>query len=379
MKKICYICTISDTIKAFFIPQLQFLAKNGFDVTVVCSEDETLVTLLGKEIHYKCIEIPRGVAFIKMAKSLYQLIIFFKKNNFDFIQYSTPNAAFCSAIAAKLVGCKIRNYHCMGFRYLGFEGMKKKFFKLLERITCSLSSYVECVSNSNMELGISEKLFKKEKVTVVFNGSSGGVDLHRFNYLYRELWRNEIRSILNIDNKEFVFGFVGRITKDKGVEELINSFESLGIPSKLLIVGNLEKDHNIDKYVLNSAYKNSDIIFVGSVNNIEKYYASMDVLVLPSYREGFGNVIIESEAMGTPVIVSNIPGPKDAMLNGITGMLVEPKDVDELRSSMEHLYKTYFNYDYGLQCVNYVKKNFDNEILCKEILKRKKKLLRDMS
>ena len=109
----------------------------------------------------------------------------------------------------------------MGFRYLGFRNITREVFKSIEKITCYLSTHIECVSKTNLELGITEKLFSKDKATVVFNGSTGGVDLKKFNINYRKQWRTELRRKYGIDEKDFVYGFVGRITRDKGINELL--------------------------------------------------------------------------------------------------------------------------------------------------------------
>ena len=214
MIKICYVVTIPLTIESFFIPQLQYLAANGFDVTVVCSYDSKLQEKLGDSIRFLPIEIPRGISVSGSILALKSLTQFFKKEKFDLIQYSTPNAAFYSSIAAKRANCKVRNYHLMGLRYLGASGIGRIVLKTLERITCHNSTSIECVSKSNMEMGIKEGLFPKEKVTVVWNGSTGGVDLSRFDFSKRQQWRMEIRKEIGYSGSDFVYGFVGRITKD---------------------------------------------------------------------------------------------------------------------------------------------------------------------
>ena len=118
IRKICYVVTIPTTIRSFFMSQLQYLAKPGFDVSVSCARDEKLLEDMGKGIHYIPTDIPRGISFGGSIKAVKELINIFKREKFDLIQYSTPNAALYASIAAKIVGCKIRNYHLMGFRYL---------------------------------------------------------------------------------------------------------------------------------------------------------------------------------------------------------------------------------------------------------------------
>lgn len=371
-RKICYVVTVAVTIRAFFVSQLRYLADNGFEVTVICSPDALLSTDLGGNVRYIPLAIPRGISFVGMLRSIFALFRLFKREQFELIQYSTPNAAFCSALAGWLAGCQKRNYHLMGFRYLGASGVLKWGLKQLERITCRLSTSVECVSASNLDFGVAEGIFPEKKTVVVWNGSSGGVDLGKFNFARRNEWRCGVRAALGYDKEDFIFGFAGRITRDKGVNEILSAFHRLQKPAKLLLVGNAEGLNTLDQALLAMAKRNKDIIFHKSVNDIERYFAAMDVLLLPSYREGFGNVIVEAAAVGTPAIVSNIPGPVDAVEEGKTALTVPPKDPNALLAAMDRLNgRQVFEPAY---CNAFVVGHFDSERLNREILKRKMQL-----
>lgn len=372
--KICYVVTVPVTIRAFFIPQLKYLAENGFDVSVVCSKDDFLQKELGEKITYYPMEIPRGMSFWGSLKAIGHLIQFFKKEKFDLIQYSTPNAAMYASIAGRLTKIQVRNYHLMGFRYLGASGISKRILKMMEIISCRNSTHIECVSKSNLEIGIKEKIFEKDKAVVVWNGSSGGVDLKRFDYSKRTEYRNEIRSKFGISKDEFVFGFVGRITRDKGVNEILEAF-SLIENAKLLMIGNVEEKESLNSVLYQNSLSDCNIVYTGLVSDVEKYYAALDVLLLPSYREGFGNVVIEAAAMGTPAIVSNIPGPIDAIKKNTTAVVVHPQNTAELYVAMKKMQETDCTL-MGAVALNYVKLHFCSEILCEKIVERKKKLLR---
>lgn len=373
MKKICYIVTIPLTIKAFFIRQLKYLADNGFDVSVVCSPDNNLQCELGEKIKFIPVEIPRGLSVLGSILAIKRIYRIFKKEYFDLIQYSTPNAAFYSSIAGKLAGVKNRNYHLMGFKYLGANGFSRLIFKVIEKITCKFSTSIECVSNSNLKLGIDEGIFKPNKATVIWNGSTGGIDLERFDYSNRNIYRNEIREKYHIGKNEFVYGFVGRITRDKGVNEILEAFNSID-NAKLMLVGDIDDRDSLNNTLYENSLKDLNVIYISNVNDVEKYYCAMDVLLLPSYREGFGNVIIEAAAMGTPAIVSDIPGPIDAIEENQTAIKVQPNDAEELAYEMrEFVKKDYINM--GKEAHIFVSSNFNSDILNEYILKRKKELL----
>lgn len=375
MIKICYVVTIPLTIESFFIPQLQYLASNGFDVTVVCSNDSSLQEKLGESIRFYPIDIPRGISVGGSIYAIKALTHFFKKEKFDLVQYSTPNAAFYSSIAAKRADCKVRNYHLMGLRYLGASGIGRIVLKTLERIACNNSTSIECVSKSNMEMGIKEGLFPKEKVIVVWNGSTGGVDLSRFDYNNRAQWRREVRSVLGYNENDFVYGFVGRITRDKGINELLKAYFSLNTDAKLFLIGNMEGEQTLDSGLLEWARECPNVQFHDVVSDIERYYAALDVLVLPSYREGFGNVVIEAGAVGTPAIVSNIPGPIDTIDEGQTALTVEVKNASDLAEKMKMIREIHYK-AMGQNAARFAKEKFDGEMLCKKILERKQQLLR---
>ena len=374
MKKICYVATIPGTIESFFIPQLRYLSENGYSVTVVCAYSDSLQIQLGGKVIFHSIDIPRGISFAGSVKAIQELTAFFKLEQFDLIQYSTPNAAFYASIAAKAVGCKVRNYHLMGLRYLGASGMGRAILKTIEKIACANSTSIECVSKSNMELGIREGLFPREKVTVVWNGSTGGVDLAKFDYARRDQWRGEIRGELGYSDNDFVYGFVGRITRDKGINELLEAYFRLNSDAKLLLVGEIEDEQTLNQELFEKAKKDSNVVIHNAVSDIERYYAAIDVLILPSYREGFGNVVIEAGAVGTPAIVSHIPGPIDTIDPGVTALTVPVKDAKALADAMERMRQVdYVNM--GRSAARFAKEKFDSNVLCEKILERKQTLL----
>lgn len=379
MKKICYITTVALSIRSFFIPQLKHLAENGYDVTVICSPDDNLQNDLGEGIKYIPVSIARGVSPMTLGKSIMELRKVFKQEKFDIVQYSTPNAGFCGSIAAKLAGVKVRNYHLMGLRYLGMGGIARKLFKALEKMSCALSTHVECITPSNLELCIKEKLFKADKGTMVWNGSTGGVNMDRFDVGNRENWRNEVRSELGIDENEIVFGFVGRLTKDKGVNEILEAFRNLSDKAKLLIVGVKEGTDTLEPELWQYAEESDRITILDFKTDIERYYSAMDVLLLPSYREGFGMVIAESAAVGTPSIVSNIPGPVDVIDEGRTALTVEVRNARDLQDKMEYMLNNPdIIHNMSENCAEFIKEKFDSKALNEKILERKDKLLGEL-
>ena len=373
MKKICYLTTIKDSISAFFVPQLNYLSENGFEVTVISDRSLQYSKKLSNRVRRIDIDIPRGVSLLGTVRSITVLKRIFKKERYDMVQYSTLNASFCASIAAKKAGIRIRNYHMMGFRYQGFSGINRLIFRNIEKLTCAMSTSIECVSKGIRQFGIDEKIFKAEKAVVVWNGSTGGVDVKRFDVSKREPWRKTIRDQLGIAQEEFVFLFAGRITGDKGINELLKAFMNLHIDAKLVMVGNQEGLNTINAGLWEKAIANDNIIIRPAVTNIEEYYASADCLVLPSYREGFGNVLIESACTGTTCIASDIPGPSE-IIDNIGGYKCRVKDANDLRDKMRIVIRNRQRH-IPVDIANRAALFYDADTLNKEILKRKQQLL----
>ncbi len=377
-KKICFVTTTRISIESFFVPQIKYLAKNGFDVTVVCTPKGDMQGLLGDTVRYVPIDIPRGISFFGSFSAISKMKKFFKKERFDIVQYSTPNAAMYASIASRLTGVKIRNYHIMGFRYLGSSGIGGMLLKAIEMISCKNSTDFECVSPSNRKFGIENGFFTEENSCVVWNGSSGGVDLKKFDVSKRTEYRNEIRSRHGIKNDEFVFGFVGRVTRDKGINEILSAFKKMN-GAKLLMVGDLSEAGTLDSALYSQSKENESIIYTNEVSDVEKYMAAIDVLLFPSYREGFGNVVIEAAAMKTPAIVSDIMGPIDAVLKDESAIVVPPRDEASLADAMSKVMNDIDIAKMGNTAYDFVKSGFDSDIMCQKVLERKNELIKRLS
>lgn len=381
MKKICFITTVPITLNAFVLKTAEHIYNNtDWDITFICDYDADFANSLPEYIHYIPVKMSRGIS-ASGIKSMFEIKKIFKREKFDLIQYSTPNASLYASLAGWLTKVPIRLYCQWGMVFVGFEGVKRKIFKTIEKLVCKLSTHIEPDSKSNLEFSISQGLYPKEKGTVIWNGSACGINLEKFDISKKEEYRRNIRGQYHLKESDFVFGFIGRITSDKGVNELFSSFKMLvenGCESYLMIVGNIESDETIDKDLYHWAKTSDNVIFVGYTNVVEQYLSAMDVYVLPSYREGFGMGVIEAEAMGVPVIVTDIPGPIDAMLDGKTGLTVPKKDICALHNAMkELLYNKETAFSYGENGIIYAKNNFEQKQLFAKILKDRKKLLKE--
>lgn len=341
MKKICFVTTIPMTIKAFVLDTAKYLHEKGdFDISFICNNDEEFAASLPEYIHYYSVSMERGIS-LGGFKAMFAMKRIFKEQKFDLVQYSTPNASCYASLAAWLAKIPVRLYCQWGIAYVGFIGIKRKIFKLEEKMVCKLSTWIEPDSFGNLSFSHKEGLYPENKGSVIWNGSASGVNLKKFDVSHKVEWREDIRKKYNISEDAKVFIFIGRVTKDKGINELFSAtkklFEEYG-DAYLLMVGANENSGSVDQKLYEWSVKEKRVIYCGFTNEVEKYLSASDVYILPSYREGFGSAVIEAEAMGIPVVVTDIPGPTDAMQKDTTGLIVKKGSVEELTIAMNRLY-----------------------------------------
>lgn len=338
MKNICFVTTISDTLDAFVVKFAEYLYANGdYDITFICNDDPEFRSRLPSYIHYIPVRMERGKLTSSFSATM-KLKEIFKEKRFDMVHYATINASLYSSIAAKLAHIPCRLYYQWGIRYVDFnKGIKRSAVKALIKMICNNSTVIECESKSIMEFGIKENLYNADKASIIGKGSACGVDLDKFDFSRKNVWRDEIRSKYNIPNDAFVFGYVGRITRDKGINELIEAYLRVQNDSTfLLIVGKFDNEQTLDQNILEIAKKEPHIIFTGPHRDTERYYSAMDVFASLSYREGFGIVVIEAGAMGVPGIVTTSIGQIDTACEAAKGLLVPAKNVDATAKKMEY-------------------------------------------
>lgn len=373
--KICYVTTIPATIQSFILPLAEYLHENtDWDISFICSDDEKFEKSLPEYINFYPVHMERGIS-VAGVKAMFQIKKILKKEKFDMVQYSTPNASLYTAMAAKLAKIPVRLYCQWGIAYVGFNGLKRKIFKIVEKFVCGLSTYVQPDSKSNLNFARSEGLYSEKKSSVIWNGSACGVSLDKFNVKRKNEYRSYIREKYNIGRDTFVYIFIGRVTRDKGINELLSAFKRLNDDSVLFLLGNNEVDTSVNRELYDWSLENKNIIYTGNVDDVERYLSAADCYVLPSYREGFGMSVIEAEAMGVPVIVTDIPGPVDAVIDNKTGLLVKKADEDSLLDAMKKIRELNYQ-DIGKEGHKFVSDNFDQKQLFDKIIESRNELLK---
>lgn len=379
MPKICFIATVPITLSIFVSSQSNILVERGWEVHWV-SSGRLDPDGLPEGVKYHSLSLSRSPSLIESVKSINTLFKLFRRERFEVVQYSSPIASLCAAIAGKVSGVPVRIYAQWGIRYVGFTGFPRKILKLLEKLSCSFSTVIQPDSFGNLEFAAQEKLYPRSKGQVVGNGSACGVDLQSFSLELKPQYRDQIRSQYGIADSAFVFGFVGSVRTDKGINEAVTAFMSL--PQKdrarsvLMLVGDTHFIGDLTPEVQHALKSSGSIIMTGPVTGVERYISAFDCLVFPSYREGFGMVVVESAAMAVPAIVTDIPGPSEAVKDGVTGKIVPLKDAAALFISMQaYLCEPAVAATHGLAARQLVEQKYERNSLMDAFIQNKHTLL----
>jgi glycosyltransferase involved in cell wall biosynthesis len=342
--RIARISTVPFFILTQLTAQIETINSAGASVTVITSNDE-----LGNNIaqlpycKFQPIYIPRQISFFADVVALYKLWKLFRNQSFDIVHSTTPKAGLLCAIAARLTSIPVRLHTFTGQTWLTMKIPKKILIKFCDRLIGLLNTRCYADSLSQKDFLVKSKIVSKKKISVLGSGSIAGVDTSRFtqdNFSIET--KNDIRCKLKVSNETVVILFVGRVTKDKGVYELLEAAHRLlsdGFDISLLIVGPFEQQ--VEEVLRPYAEQlcGNKVIFTGFSVNPEYFMSVADILCIPSYREGFGTVVIEAAAMGIPVVGTNIYGLSDAIVDGETGLLVEKKNVLQLKDALQKLIK----------------------------------------
>jgi glycosyltransferase involved in cell wall biosynthesis len=319
--------------------QIEALSASGMAVTVIASRDEMSDELtVNKSFTYVPVNIEREIHPVKDFLSLVTLASTFKKNKFDIIHSTTPKAGLLCAIAGFFSGTKVRLHTFTGQPWTTMSGVKRSILKSCDKVIGLLNTHCYADSDSQKNFLVSSGIIKAEKISVIGAGSLAGIDLDRFDpSRYSSEKLSALRADLDIPESGKVLLFVGRITPDKGIKELVSALS--GIVNKdsnifLVLVGPFESVGEAVVGQVRDDKVRNNIKIVGYSDEPEKYMALADLLCLPSYREGFGTVVIEAAAMGTPTIGTDIYGLSDAIVDGETGVLVPVKDAAALEKAI---------------------------------------------
>lgn len=342
--------------------RLRTLREAGFRVTLVSSPGALLTSTAAKEgVESVAIPMRREMAPVSDLLSLLRLCWLLWRLRPDMTEFSTPKAGLLGSIAAMLCGVPSRIYFLRGLKLETTTGVKRHILLAAERVASACSHMVLCNSESLRSQALALRVAPEAKLLILGSGSSGGVDVERFSP-----GPGILRARLGLPPDASVVGFVGRLTRDKGLPELIEAFIAILAArpqAHLLLVGWFDAAEDALSRELRSRIINHPRIHLtGYVADTAPYYRVMDVMVLPTWREGFPNVVLEAAATGIPVVTTLSTGSRDAVVPEVTGLLIPPGyPVAIFEAVLKLLCNPERRYRMGVAARAWVLKNYVND------------------
>jgi glycosyltransferase involved in cell wall biosynthesis len=378
--KLIRITTVPISLDKLLHNQLKFM-QQYYDVTAISSDEAELKRIAQSQgVAYKAIEMSRKITPFKDLISLIKLIVFLYQTKPIIVHTHTPKAGIIGMLAAKIVGVPHRLHTVAGLPLMEATGVKRKVLNFVEKLTYTCATNVYPNSNGLNDFIQEQHFTIPNKLKVIGNGSSNGIDTTYFDIsLFSDDQRQKLKTDLNILLDDFVFIFVGRLVSDKGINELVKAFteiNTLNRKTKLLLVGPLETELDpLNAETLKTIEQNQAIIYVGYQPDVRPYFAISNCLVFPSYREGFPNVVMQAGAMNLPVIASNINGCNEIIIQNVNGLLIDVKNPKAIVDAMKKM----LNNDMYNTCVYNSRKmiveRYEQSYIWSQILKEYSKLL----
>ena len=334
--KILHIITVSFVINHFFGRQFLYLKeKTGNEYHLGCTPSEDFIEF-SNELGYIPfeVEITREISPLKDLRAIIKIYRYIKINKIDKVVGHTPKGGMVAMIASFIANVSERVYFRHGIIYETSTGFKRFLLKNIDRLTGFFATKVVCVSNSVKERSETDQLNNFNKNIVLGLGTCNGIDTeNRFNPNKKSIETiNELKEKYKITSEDKIVGYVGRLVKDKGIDDLINAWKivKLSYPkAKLLLVGPIEDKDSISENSKKQILVDPSILFVGFVLDASYYFALMDIFILPTYREGFPTVSLEASSMNLPVVITKATGCTESILANQTGLFIsnEPQDI----------------------------------------------------
>lgn len=323
--------------------QLAHFREQGYEVHLACAPGPALSDVARREgvtVHEVVMD-REATSLLRDLRSLAAMIALMRQIRPDVVNAGTPKAGLIGMLAAWIVGVRARVYVLRGLRLETATGRTRRMLTFTEKLACRCAHRVVCVSDSLRERAVQTGLVSETKAIVVGSGSSNGVELERFRpdpALLREA--ATARERLGLDEDARTVGFIGRLTRDKGIVELIEAFERLYAEDssrRLLLVGDTEHGDPLPAHTHEVLDRHPGVVRAGFVAETAPYYQLMAVLCLPSYREGFPNAPLEAAAGGRPTVTTDATGARDSVADGTTGYVVPLGDVEALTAALGRL------------------------------------------
>ena len=378
MQRILEIINLPGSAQNFIGDQFSYFRENGgYDMHLICSPGSGIEDFAkAHRVKYFPVKIERRPSPCRDLKALWKIYKYIKRNKIDIVISHQEKSRLLGTVAAWLNRVPVRIIYAHGVLLDTMQGLKRKFFLFEGKLVSKLAHKIVCVSPSVMTRRVEIGMDKPEKQVLIGKGTCNGIDtINKFNpALYSKNIKHEMKQELGLNDDCFVVGFCGRIVRDKGIIELCDAVKILAekYPSrdmKLLVIGAFEKRDAVPEETAEFLQNSPLVKFTGRVpfEDIQKYYTPMDVIVLPSYREGFGLTTVEAGAMGVPAIVSRSTGCVDSILEGVAGLYADIDPVD-IANKIEKFFDKNYSQLLGTNARKHVAQNFEHEDVMRNTL-----------
>lgn len=336
MRHITYIVTDPLTLKVYLKPQCQALIEGQWQVSVICGGDKASLPapeeLQGVRVFH--VTMRREIDLIIDSIALIQILLVLARIRPTIVVAGTPKAGLLGMVASRLARIPLRIYQLHGLRVETAAGWRRRLFLLTERSACWCSHKVLCVSRSLKDKAVELRVCKSEKIVILGSGSCIGVHVPDYAPTPERIAAaSGLKEHLEIPPDALVVGFIGRLTKDKGIVDLWNAFGLIQQKISgvyLLLIGPFEKGDPIPEHTRLQIKESQYIRHVKWTDDPRPYLHLMDVLVLPTYREGLAGVLLEAAAAETPIVATRATGVIDVIVDGDTGLIAPIGDAHSI-------------------------------------------------
>lgn len=377
MIKLLHVIHVPFALTYFLGEQYSFLSENNIKPHIICSPGDDFDSYIESRDLVnvsKAVVISRTISPVQDIKSIFQICMFINKHGIDVVVGHSPKGALLSMIASFIMRVPKRIYFRHGLVYETANGNKRKLLVFIDKLTSFCATKVVCVSQSVLNKSLKDRLGPVHKHIVLGKGTCAGIDVcTKFNRRsIFNLHKLALRKSIGISPDKITLGFCGRLSKDKGIDLLIDAFLDLdklySSKYQLLLVGSLDERDPLENKTIDAINSNNHIFLTGLVSNdIEYYYSLFDIFILPSLREGFPTSVLEASSMELPVLTTRATGCIDSIIDGETGFFVD-LNKDDIVQKIILLQDEILRCFLGVNGRKFVVDNFSNQKVWKEFV-----------
>jgi glycosyltransferase involved in cell wall biosynthesis len=362
--RLIIVTTVSSTLTSILKNQPKYL-DIFFEVILITSPDSGFERIsINEGVKVYALPMVRRISPVRDMVSFFRMLKMLLYLNPHVVHSYTPKAGLVAMLAARVCRVPIRIHTFTGLLFPTATGWLKAILILSDRLICHSATKI-VPEGKGVKIDLKRFKITSQELKVIGKGNIAGVDMTYFSPNLREVKvsAEKLRFKYNLRRNEFIYCFIGRLNKEKGLDELVSSFRKLSSHTRLLIVGGMDDSSPISSTLFRLINEHSRIHWLGFQEDIRPVLRVSDVLVLPSYREGFPNVVLQAGAMQLPVIASDVNGCNEVIVPGLNGWLVKPKDMENLNQKMKMAFGT--NRDtlknMGLEARKIIKEEFEQK------------------